>query len=69
MGFPVPLHLWTKNRGRDFFRDILLSDQCKSRGIFKSEEIEKLINSERPFGRMLWGALSLELWHTIFIDN
>ena len=69
MGFPVPLHLWAKNEARDFIHDILLSQKCRNRGIFNVQAIEKLIYNERPFGRQLWGMLSLELWFQQFIDT
>ena len=68
MGFPVPLHLWAKGRSRDFFRDILLSERCRARGIFDAGEVEKLLTNEHAFGRRLWGLLNLELWHRQFID-
>jgi asparagine synthase (glutamine-hydrolysing) len=69
MGFPVPLHLWAQNNTRDFFRDILCSQACRSRGIFDNAEVEKLIDGERAFSRRLWGILNLELWHREFIDT
>lgn len=69
MGFPVPLSIWAKNGAKDFFHDVLLSRQCRERGIFSSNKIEDLIQSEQPFGRTLWGALCLELWFRQFIDN
>lgn len=69
MGFPVPLHLWAKNMASEFFKDALLSEKCRNRGIFNSKEVEKLICNERAFGRKLWGMLSLELWFREFIDK
>jgi len=69
MGFPVPLHLWTKNSVGDFFRDILLSPTCKDRGIFNLNEIEKVIEQEKEFGRRLWGLVNIELWFREFIDT
>lgn len=69
MGFPVPLHIWSKNKAKDFIMDVLLSKKAKDRNIINTEIIEKLIKSEQPFSRGLWGFLSLELWYTQFIDN
>ena len=69
MGFPVPLHLWSKNKGKDFITDILLSKKSKERNIINTQYVEKLINSEQPFSRGLWGLLSLELWYNQFIDK
>ncbi len=69
MGFPVPLHLWSKNKGKDFIMDVLLSKKAKERNIINTQHIEKLINAEQPFSRGLWGILSLELWYNQFIDK
>lgn len=68
MGFPVPLHIWSKNKARDFILDTFLSKKSKERNILNTVYIEKLINSEQPFSRGLWGLLSLELWFNQFID-
>jgi asparagine synthase (glutamine-hydrolysing) len=69
MGFPVPLHLWAKNRAGEFFKDIIFSRACRERGIFDHNEIEKLIDNEEAFGRRLWGLICLELWFQTFIDK
>ena len=69
MGFPVPLHLWARNRLREFYRDILLSPACKNRGIFNLPQIEKLMETEDAYGRRLWGLLNIELWFRQFIDQ
>jgi asparagine synthase (glutamine-hydrolysing) len=69
MGFPVPLHLWSRNRVREFVQDILLSSSFRNRGIFNQEHIQQLIDGEGEFGRSLWGVLNLELWFRLFIDG
>jgi asparagine synthase (glutamine-hydrolysing) len=69
MGFPVPLHIWAKNRTGEFFKEILLSRSCRERGLFDHSEIEKLIENESAFGRRLWGIINLELWFQTFIDK
>jgi asparagine synthase (glutamine-hydrolysing) len=68
MGFPVPLHLWARGRSKEFFRETLLSSECRSRGMFDTCALEKLLDGEQPFGRRLWGLLNLELWYRQFID-
>ena len=70
MGFPVPLVEWMQKGCcvRDFVADTLLSEKSKQRGIYSKAGLESLIDSEKPFGRQLWGALCMELWHNIFID-
>ncbi len=69
MGFPVPLHLWAQNGARDFICDTLLSQRSKNRGIFDAKKIEKIITTQQPFSRQLWGMLSLEIWFNNFIDK
>jgi len=69
MGFPVPLHLWSKNKAKGFILDTLLSKKAKERNMINTEYVEKLINAEQPFSRGLWGLLSLELWYGQFIDK
>ena len=69
MGFPVPLHLWSKNKAKSFIMDTLLSKKAKERNMVDTLHIEKLITSEQPFSRGLWGLLSLELWYNQFIDK
>lgn len=69
MGFPVPLHIWSKNHAKDFILDVLLSKRAKERNIINTAHVEQLITSEQPFGRGLWGLLSLELWFKQFIDK
>jgi asparagine synthase (glutamine-hydrolysing) len=69
MGFPVPLHLWARNRARDFFSEVLLSPACRQRGLFDPGAVERLMGEERAFSRRLWGLLNVELWHRTFIDS
>jgi asparagine synthase (glutamine-hydrolysing) len=69
MGFPVPLHLWARNKLRAYCQDILLSSACRNRGLFNMARVEKLIGHEEAFGRRLWGILALELWFKEFIDK
>jgi len=69
MGFPVPLHIWSKNKAKDFIMDVLLSKKSKERNMINTNYVEQLILAEQPFSRGLWGLLSLELWHNQFIDK
>lgn len=68
MGFPVPLHLWAQKKTGDFFRDVLLSQACRERGLFDRAAVENLVDRENPYGRQLWGLMNIELWHRQFID-
>ena len=68
MGFPVPIHLWARGRAREFFADTLLSRASRERGLTDQAQVTRLLDSESPFSRRLWGLLNLELWHRQFID-
>ena len=70
MGFPVPLSDWYKDGPvRDFVRDTLLGERARTRGLVLQKNIEPLLDSERAYGRGVWGLLSLELWMQTFIDG
>lgn len=69
MGFPTPLTQWTKGVAQDFVRDTLLSERVRQRGLYNFSAIEKVLDNEREFGRVVWGLLCLELWHRIHIDG
>ncbi len=69
MGFPVPLHIWSKNKAKSFIMDTLLCKKARERNMINSDYVEKLISAEQPFSRGLWGLLSLELWYGQFIDK
>ncbi len=70
MGFPVPLNEWYQGSPvRDFVRDTLLGSRAQTRGFVQRNKIEALLNSERAYGRSVWGLLCLELWMQIFLDG
>ncbi|MCU1737662.1 MULTISPECIES: asparagine synthase (glutamine-hydrolyzing) [unclassified Pseudomonas] len=69
MGFPTPLAAWTKGVARDFVRDTLLSERARQRGLYNVDALEKTLNNESEFGRVVWGLLCLETWHRNFIDG
>lgn len=69
MGFPVPFSEWLKaGPVRDFVGDVLLGQRSRERGLFRPDALERLIKAEGQYGRQLWGALCIELWHQTFID-
>ncbi len=69
MGFPVPLHIWFKGKTGEHINDLLNTQKCRERGILNHAKINEMIQSEREFGRALWGIISLEVWFNQFIDN
>ncbi len=71
-GFPVPTSLWFRKEARSFLRDQLSPDRVRQRGLFNPDYVEQLIEKhESGFvngGNLLWGLLSVELWHQLYID-
>ena len=68
MGFPVPLSVWyQEGQVREFVKETLL-EAC-SRGFVCAERVGQLLDSERPYGRGVWGLLCLELWMQVFLDG
>lgn len=68
-GFPTPLAQWINGSAKEFVFDTLLSKRARERGLFDAQAVEKALNSEHEFGRVVWGLLCLELWYCIFIDG
>ena len=69
MGFPVPLKEWWGGSVKEFVEDILLGQTSRERGIFQKPGLEIVLRKEGQYGRQIWGALCLELWHRTFIDK
>lgn len=70
MGFPVPLNEWYKRDPvRSFVRETIFSERSRKRGLFNPQAIQPLLDSERPYGRSIWGLLCLELWFQQYIDG
>lgn len=69
MGFPVPLTEWAQKDLKDFFQDTFRSQAAKSRPFFNADRAAHSLEENLPFGRKLWGLLSLELWQQQFHDR
>jgi asparagine synthase (glutamine-hydrolysing) len=68
MGFPVPIFEWFHGELRPYVEEILLGSRTRQRGIFNAAAVERCLRSEKPFGRTVWGLMSLELWFRNFFD-
>jgi len=73
MGFGVPLEHWFRNELRDLTHDVLLGDVARSRGYFRPEVVEEMVESHTS-GRFnhcyrLWSLLVLELWLQRWCDG
>ncbi len=69
MGFPVPMHRWRSGVAGAFMADVLLSERARTRGLFDRVAMIRQMESDEPFDRKLWGALSLELWFSTWFDT
>ena len=69
MGFPVPLSEWMGGGAREFVTDVLSSDAATGRDLIDNAKVLEGLDSEQPFGRKMWGLLSLELWQRAFHDR
>ena len=72
-GFPMPLSLWFRKECRSFVHDLLCPETTKRRGLFNSDYIQSLLMEHdagtADHGQLLWGLLSVELWHRAFLDS
>jgi asparagine synthase (glutamine-hydrolysing) len=71
-GFPIPISMWFRKEARSFARDLLSPGRIKNRGLFNPVFVENLLDEhESGFadrGSLIWGLISLEIWHQLFID-
>jgi len=71
-GFAVPLDRWFRGPLRPLFREILLSETCRKRGIFEEQFLRRLFARQEQ-GRQLdphiWTLMSFELWCRTFLDG
>jgi asparagine synthase (glutamine-hydrolysing) len=72
MGFGIPLDSWFRNELKDCTYQTLLSDKAINRGIFKKEEIKRILDTHTQTGinrgYYIWNLLTLELWFQEFFD-
>ena len=72
MGFGVPIGDWFKKELAGYLREVLLSPKALERGLFKPEEIRRIIeahqNGKTNYTHHLWALLMLEHWFQIFFD-
>jgi len=72
-GFSPPEGSWYQDESLPYVKEILLNKKALSRGYFKPEYIEKVIDdhaSGKANNRLLiWSLLSFEWWCRIFLDG
>ncbi len=72
-GFSPPDGSWYRGETMDYLRKILLSPRALSRGYFRPEYIQKVVD-EHTAGKvnhrlMIWSLLSFEWWNRVFLDG
>jgi asparagine synthase (glutamine-hydrolysing) len=72
VGFPNPSVSWLRHDLKDVVADILLDSKSISRGYFRREAVEELIERNSQSSRHtaeIFSLVVLELWHRAFIDQ
>ncbi len=73
LGFGIPIGDWLRGPLRDLLRDSLLSGPGATRGYFRLERIEQIVDEhlggQADHGFPLWNLLMLELWHAEVVDQ
>jgi len=71
-GFPVPYATWLRTELKDWVKDVILDSQAISRGYFKKDSVEQLLNDDAKFHnrhKEILSLVSLELWHRSFASQ
>ena len=72
-GFGVPLAAWFRGELRPLARELLLGEPARSRGWFRTEAVERLLDdhaaSRADNGHRLWTLVMLELWQRAHVDE
>lgn len=72
-GFAAPADYWLANDLKEMTDDLLSGSSVKSRGLFRSESIQKFVCQHRygthDWSMQIWQFLTLELWMQSFLDG
>ena len=72
VGFPVPYASWIRNDLKDVVLDVLTDSKTTSRGYFRKDAVENLIQANAngaDYSKEIFSLLSLELWQRVFLEN
>jgi asparagine synthase (glutamine-hydrolysing) len=71
-GFGAPIRSWLRGPLKPLVNDLLSEETVRKRGLFRPEEVRRLINSNlsgrEDFNLQVFQLLNLELWHRRFLD-
>jgi asparagine synthase (glutamine-hydrolysing) len=71
-GFPVPYESWLRNDLKDVFWDVLTDSKTISRGYFRKDAVESLLQANSngaDYSKEIFSLFSLELWQRTFLDK
>lgn len=69
MGFNTPLAQWVNGSAKEFVRDLMTSRAARERELYNMPKLQQALDNPHECGRLIWGVLCLELWHTLYIDG
>src|SRR5215212_2290374 len=71
-GFGAPIRSWLRGPLRPLINDLLSEETVKRRGIFRPNEVKRVIDANfsgrEDYNLHVFQLLGLELWHRTFID-
>lgn len=70
-GLPVPYAEWFRGSLKSYVHDVLLGNTALQRGYFRKAGVEDLLtrfDQGEPVAKEIFSLLTLELWHTQFLD-
>jgi asparagine synthase (glutamine-hydrolysing) len=72
-GFTAPDRTWIQGQNLSYVRDVLLDSTALSRGLFRPDYVEGVIDEhargEADQRLLIWSLLCLEWWHKHFVDD
>ena len=72
-GFGAPIRSWLRGPLRPMVDDLLSAETVKRRGLFRSEEVKRIIETNlsgrEDYNLQVFQLLNLELWQRAFIDS
>lgn len=72
-GFGAPIRSWLRGALRPLVNELLSDDVITRRGLFRPEEVRRLVNQNlsgrEDFNLQVFQLLNLELWQRQFMDN
>jgi asparagine synthase (glutamine-hydrolysing) len=71
-GFGAPIRSWLRGPLRPLVADLLSEEAVKQRGLFRAEEVQRIISANlsgrEDYSLQVFQLLTLELWHRAFMD-